>query len=195
MFLPLSIATLALSPTAIGITTFTPNCTASNETVNFVTGTGYRSTLDILWSSLFTIIACTWTVLHLNVPEQRNGRDPGFWGDLKWTLERVRKSVQWMMITIVAPEVTLMNAAGRLETALKLRKKFENLAAMDGVEWTLEHGFYAEMGAFAMKVNLPPQKAQTLENGGNKMVGNGGKHSMPPSRTSKVTPSDPAHSL
>jgi hypothetical protein len=178
MFLHLSIAIISLSRVVVGVTTFTPTCTASNQTVNFVTGPGYRSTLDILWSSLFTIIACSWTVQHLNVPEQRNGRDPGFWGDLKWTLKRVRKSVKWMIVTIIAPEITLGFAAARLNRALAYRKKFKDLAAMDGVEWTLEHAFYANMGGFAIEVNLPSKETQNLETGMNKIVDDKGKPSM-----------------
>jgi len=41
----------------------------------------------MLWSSLFTIIARTWTILHLSVPEQQDGRDPGWKADLKWGLK------------------------------------------------------------------------------------------------------------
>ena len=58
------------------------NCTASNETVNFV----YARGIGVFQTSrggLFSVIACTWTVLHRNVPEQWNGRDPGFWGRLE----------------------------------------------------------------------------------------------------------------
>jgi hypothetical protein len=68
-------------------TTFTPNCTSPDQLVNFVVSPEGRGTLDMLWSSLFTIIACTWTILHLNVPEQQDSRDPGWKGDLKWGLK------------------------------------------------------------------------------------------------------------
>jgi hypothetical protein len=153
-----TIVFLALLPAVLGATMFTPNCTASNGTVNFVYGSGYRSTLDILWSSLFTIVACTWTILHLNVPEQRNGRDPGLWGDLKWTLKRKFQYFKWMLIAIVAPELTLALAADRLGSALDARKKFKHFADIDGIQWTLEHGFYADMGGFAIKVLLPNGK-------------------------------------
>jgi hypothetical protein len=37
---------------------------------------------------LFTGIACTLTVQHLNIPEQPEGCDPGWRGDLKWTLKK-----------------------------------------------------------------------------------------------------------
>jgi hypothetical protein len=159
MLVWLSIAILALAHVVVGITTSMPNCTASNETVNFVYSLGYRSTLDILWSSLFTVIAWTWTALHLNVPEQRNERYQGFEGDLKWTLKRVRKSVKWMIVTTVAPEWTLGLAAWRLDDAIYSRKIFKHLATIDGVEWTLIHEFYAGVGGFAIKIILSPEGA------------------------------------
>lgn len=53
-------------------TSFQPTCTIPNSTVNFVASPGMRGSLDILWSCLFTILACTWSIQHLNVPEQRD---------------------------------------------------------------------------------------------------------------------------
>jgi hypothetical protein len=43
--------------------------------------------MDILLGCLFAIIACTWSVQHLNMPEQREGWDLGWLGDIKcaWT--------------------------------------------------------------------------------------------------------------
>lgn len=60
-----------------------------------------------------------------------------------------------MLITIIAPEMTLAVSGSRLESALDSRKKFKRLAALDGIEWTLEHGFFADMGGFGIKVRLP----------------------------------------
>jgi hypothetical protein len=182
MLLQLSIAILALFPVTINASTFTPSCTTPNESVNFVMGTGFRSTLDILWSCLFTIFACTWTIQHLNVPKQRNGRDPSFLGDLKWTVKRVCKSVKWMLVTIIAPEWIVGTATASLMGALESKRKFKELAVIDGVDWTLEHGFYSNMGAFAIEVKLPKQEttpSQTEKDG----VGNFGQKSatMPPS--------------
>jgi hypothetical protein len=53
-------------------TRFDTTCTLPTVLVNFVSSPDSRGTLDILCSCLFTIIACTWTIQHLNIPEQRN---------------------------------------------------------------------------------------------------------------------------
>src|SRR5450432_3954307 len=97
-------------------TVFNPICsTPSPENpANFVGSPDSRGTLDILWSSLFTIFACTWTIQHLNVPEQREGHDRGRKGDLKWTLKGVYTSVKWMLLTMVAPEFVIGKACADL---------------------------------------------------------------------------------
>lgn len=56
----------------------------TSHSVHYVTSASRRGTLDILWSSLFTVISCTWTVQHLNIPVQHDGRDPGILGDIKY---------------------------------------------------------------------------------------------------------------
>ena len=81
-----------------------------NSTINFVSGPDTRGTLDILWSCLFTIIACTWTIQHLNIPEQRWDRDPGWKGDLEWQLKGTWTSLKWMVVTMVAPEILIETA-------------------------------------------------------------------------------------
>jgi hypothetical protein len=69
-------------------TTFArPNCTIPAEGLHSLVSAPYvRGTLDILWSCLATIIACTYTVLHLNIPKQRDDkdRDQGWKRDMKW---------------------------------------------------------------------------------------------------------------
>lgn len=146
---------------AHAITTFTPECTRpNNSSVNFVSSPNTRGTLDILWSSLFTIIACTWTVLHLNIPEQRNGRDQNLNGpwhrkirtELKWTLKGLWPSFKWMSITIVAPECTLAVSLGQLIYSRALRKRIFNEFGRDvWCRWTLTHVLYASMGGFAVR--------------------------------------------
>src|SRR5580704_12200330 len=98
---------LFLVASAEAYTKFDPTCSLPDKTVNFVSSADSRGTLDILWSSLFTIIACTWTIQHLNVPEQRNGRNPGWVGSLKWRLSRFLQSTKWMIITMIAPELIM----------------------------------------------------------------------------------------
>src|SRR6202012_4412450 len=96
-----------LVASAEAYTKFESTCAIPTTHVNFVSAPNSRGTLEILWSSLFIILACTWTVQHLNVPEQRNDRNPGRVGNLKWNLKQFFQSVKWTLVTIIAPEVVL----------------------------------------------------------------------------------------
>jgi hypothetical protein len=60
---------------AQGFSSFDTNCTIPDRTYNYVQGPNTRGSLQIVWSCLATLIACTYTVLHPNLPEQRGGRD------------------------------------------------------------------------------------------------------------------------
>lgn len=141
-------------------TTFGPTCTLpSDRTVNFVSSPNTRGTLDILWGCLFTLLACTWTIQHLNVPAQRKcthkkGRKHSLWCDLKWTARAFRSNIKWMILTIMAPELILGKAIGDFMVAWQMREKMKSLAEEDGTEWTLAHGFFANMGGFT-GIELP----------------------------------------
>ncbi|KUJ09106.1 uncharacterized protein LY89DRAFT_711343 [Mollisia scopiformis] len=148
----LSLIILQLS-VATAYTTFETNCSHPQISVNFVSSVNARGTLDILWSCLFTILACTWTVLHLNVPEQREERDPGWLGDIKWAMKRAWTNAEWMMITVLAPEVLLGKYCGDLQAAIALTKDMKELAEKDKVPWTLTHSFLANMGGFAIRAH------------------------------------------
>lgn len=145
---------LALAVTADAYIVFDTSCTTpngtANGTANFVRSPDSRGTLDILWSCLFTIIACTWTVQHLNVPEQRNGRDPGWKGDIKWKLKRLWTGLKWMLATMIAPELCLAKTAGDLRSGMKGLPNLREFARRDGVDWTLTHSLFADMGGFVI---------------------------------------------
>ncbi|KFZ19144.1 hypothetical protein V502_03814 [Pseudogymnoascus sp. VKM F-4520 (FW-2644)] len=141
----------AYSQVAQAYTTFEPECTNPKETVNFVASPPTRGTLDILWSSLFTIFACTWSVLHLNVPEQRDDRDPGRWGDLKWGMKAIWLKTKWMLTTVIAPEFLLLYAVSRLNNARRYHPRLKFYADADRVPWTLAHTTLANMGGFVVR--------------------------------------------
>ncbi|KAH8588293.1 hypothetical protein B0O99DRAFT_600880 [Bisporella sp. PMI_857] len=142
---------LSLVATTQAYTTFDTTCTVPSAPSNFVSSPDSRGTLDILWSCLFTIIAYTWTVQHLNIPEQREGSDPGFWGDIKWMLKRAWTGTKWMLATILAPELLLAKAWGDLGDAKYDLGKLKGLASQDGVPWTLTHCLFANMGGFVIR--------------------------------------------
>ena len=137
-------------------TLFQTSCSTPPLTtqVNFVSSPDSRGTLDILWSSLFTIVACTWTVQHLNVPEQRNGRDPGWVGSLRWKLKGFLTSAKWMLITVIAPEVVITTASSDLFEAKSLGRKLQRFALEDNVPWTLSHTYFANMGGFVIQSDV-----------------------------------------
>jgi hypothetical protein len=152
-------------------TVFETTCKTPTTNVNFVSSPGSRGTLDILWSSLFTIFACTWTIQHLNVPEQREGRDRGWKGDLKWMLKGVYTSVKWMLFTMIAPEFVIGKACGDLMQAKEDLQELLKFAEDDHVPWTLAHTYYANMGGFVVRsrvgenILLGPHVGDATRNG------------------------------
>jgi hypothetical protein len=142
-------------------TTFETNCSIPTNSTNFVSSNGTRGTMDILWSCLFTIITCTWTVQHLNVPEQREDRNPGKWGTIWWAIKGGWTSAKWMLVTVLAPEILLAKNVGDL-TAVKLDlEELQDWAAQDGVPWTRTHSLFANMGGFVIRRSAPERAATT----------------------------------
>lgn len=145
-----------LSEGVYAYTRFNTTCTVPKTFVNYVSSPDSRGTLDILWSCLFTILACTWTIQHLNIPEQRDRsreRKDGVywvWYDFKWWVKGFWTNLKWMVFTIVAPEIILGKAIGDLYAAWDLKKEMKKVD--HEVEWGLSHGFFAFMGGFRVVV-------------------------------------------
>ena len=148
--------------------TFRTTCTVPNTTTHYVSSPDTRGTLDILWSSLFTIIACTLTVQHLNVPEQREERDPGWRGDLKWRLKDTWKSLKWMLITILAPELLIAISWHDLIIAWRTHGKLRQFAEEDEVPWTMTHTLLANMGGFVIRSQQDKRTESRLKGGDSK---------------------------
>src|SRR5438876_9998921 len=98
---------------------------ASLNQIYFVSSPNTRGTLDILWSCFFTIIACTWTIQHLNIPEQFNPHETGRTGYLKWTIKNMWRNVKWMLATMIAPEYILGKALADLEAAVTSKREMK----------------------------------------------------------------------
>jgi hypothetical protein len=89
-----------------------------------------RGTLALVYGCIVTIFACTWTVLHLNVPCHKNG-------SVKVGLRKAK----WMAITILFPEFISSKAICDLRLALsdlrdfdaQLRDKYN-----DNLRWTIK---------------------------------------------------------
>lgn len=78
------------------------------EPIGWQNGPATRGALAIIWSYLSTVIICTWTILHLNVPSLGHG----FW-------KRTFRKIKWMTITLFFPEFILAQAVVELKVALE----------------------------------------------------------------------------
>lgn len=104
----------------------------------WVQGPDYRGTIDIIWSSFLTIFLCTWTAVCLNVPHPDDKKPQVFF-----------RKVKWMLWAIVGPEIVLAVAIGQYASARRSVRRFKNLGLRQ--EWTLRHGFFADMGGIMLE--------------------------------------------
>lgn len=72
--------------------------------------------MDIIQSCLFTILICTWSVQHLNVPPPRDGR-----------VEILKRKIWWMTVTVLFPEFILAHAIMERDMAFKSMRHLKGL--------------------------------------------------------------------
>ena len=111
--------------------------TPSVKRDGWVSSPNGRGTFDIIWSSLVTIFLCTWTSLHLNVPSLKE----------KYWQRRLRK-FRWMIQAIIGPEFIVAFATGQKAEARRSVQMWKDIGRGD---WTMRHGFYANMGGFILQ--------------------------------------------
>ena len=169
----LLILVIATSVSAAEI--FHPNCTVPVTPVNLVTSPEVRGTFDILWSSLFTLLVCTWNIQHLTVPTQKPRGTKSCWegwkdicrgkgcktfgAALNWNFKRVRRRVKWMACSLILPELLVGLEFQNLMMASKSVEEMREYSQKDGVKWTLTHAFFANMGGFVVRA-----KSESSEN-------------------------------
>ena len=108
---------------------------SSSKHREFTWITGDRSTWEILRSCLITLLACTWTVLHLNIPAPE---------EHEWAL--IKRKFKWMAITVISPEITCSMALRQWVESRTTLKEMKQL----GLDWSRVHGFYAGMGGYVL---------------------------------------------
>ncbi|RDW60206.1 hypothetical protein BP5796_11812 [Coleophoma crateriformis] len=142
---------------------FTVECTLPPQTTNFITAPNARGTLEILESGFLCVLVCIWTVQHLNVPQQRDGRSRGLSGKWYWQLKLLRTRLKWMLVTLILPEFLVGKALSDFMGARESMKRVRELRDVEGkpladeeVEgWTKVHAFYGDMGGFVLRTNRP----------------------------------------
>ena len=129
---------------------YKPQCSIPPHINGFLSSPDIRSTMDIVWTCAATLLLCTWSILHLNIPIEVTSN-----GSASQTLRRnlylTARKLWWMFITFMAPEIILGKALSDLVSARRTTKEMAEYVREDGVEWTLTHTFLANMGGFAIE--------------------------------------------
>jgi hypothetical protein len=128
---------------------FTPTCSLPPENTKFTSVPNVRGTLDIVWACFTILLLCTWSVQHLNIQPQIKPRAVGQY--VRWTVALVKRKAKWMLLTLVAPEILIGLALSQFVAARHGRDMMQEFASEDGVEWTLEHSHFADMGGFVVQ--------------------------------------------
>ena len=116
-----------------------------------------RGTWSILWSCLATIFICTWSALHLHVPDEHG----------RWYL--IFRKIGWMLVAATAPEIVLYNSANNFFDARDLLKHLRNRGFR---KWTLTHTQFAYSKGFWTRTpqgevsKCKPDRLRTLIEGG-----------------------------
>ncbi|KAI1261617.1 hypothetical protein F5Y18DRAFT_195536 [Xylariaceae sp. FL1019] len=95
-----------------------------------------RGTLDIVWSCLLALNLCLYTMLHLNVPAPSDKFLTICWRKLRWAC-----------LGLLAPELPMLFACGQWASAVRSVHRMHDLGYP---QWSLEHGFFADMGGFVV---------------------------------------------
>jgi hypothetical protein len=139
---------------ARGYSVFELTCSKPPVDVIYVSSPNLRGTLDILWSSLFTIFTCIWTLQHLNVPEQRHGYSVDHNNikqafrlkeNMRWQSKRFPRAANAFILISLAPEIIIGVAYNVRLQAREDHPIFLRFADQDRVRWSLTHIYYANM--------------------------------------------------
>ncbi|KZT25921.1 hypothetical protein NEOLEDRAFT_1199558 [Neolentinus lepideus HHB14362 ss-1] len=92
-----------------------------------------RTLWSIVWSCLATIFACTWVVIHPNIPPLHES----------WFGRHGRRIVT-TIVAIIAPELVICWAAKQYLASMRLAQKYKDFG------WTQTHAFFLIMGGFVI---------------------------------------------
>ncbi|KAB5550018.1 hypothetical protein GE09DRAFT_1241929 [Coniochaeta sp. 2T2.1] len=97
-----------------------------------------RGSIDIIWACVVTIVLCCWVSTHPNVPGVNDKRH-----------HRFVDKFNLACIGLLGPDFLVVFAMGQFANARRSVKLFaEHPGLGKGREWTLAHGFFADMGGF-----------------------------------------------
>ena len=138
IFLALSVCGSEAVPLPNTIPSILPR---SNSSITIVTqgwtpsGVG-RGTIDIVWTCLITIFLCSWSLICLQVPSEKDTPPSVLW----------RRA--WLTCLCgLGPEFMFQLALGQWISARQSVKDFHEAGFP---KWTIKHAFYADSGGFKL---------------------------------------------
>jgi hypothetical protein len=128
---------------------FTPICSLPPENTRFTSTPNVRGTLDIVWVCFSILLLCTWSVQHLNIQPQVKPHSVRQY--IRLSVFQVKRRSKWMLLTLMAPEILIGLALSQFVAARHGKGTMQEFAREDGVEWTMEHSHFADMGGFVIR--------------------------------------------
>ncbi|KAF4337599.1 hypothetical protein FBEOM_8527 [Fusarium beomiforme] len=110
--------------------------TNETEFVGWTPSPDGRGTYDIIFTCLVTTFLCCWTSVYPNIPAD---------GENVWT--SLRDKLGLACLGLLGPEFIIVLAIGQKSSARRSVAKFNRAGH---TEWTITHGFFADMGGFVL---------------------------------------------
>ncbi|KAJ9602090.1 hypothetical protein H2200_013450 [Cladophialophora chaetospira] len=110
-----------------------------------------RGTMDIIWTCVFTILVCVWTVVHMNVPAPPN---------TDTTVKLWLRRLKWVGNCCMVPEIVLLLAAGQWSFARVCWREMRQILAEQDEEYKVESG---ELQPKAVSCSTPSLTHPALE--------------------------------
>jgi len=101
-----------------------------------------RGTIDIVCTCFFAIFSCTWSIIHINLPEPNEN---------SWSV-LIRK-LRWSLWAVYAPELVTALAAAQWQGA---RRSQDAMPCVGVQHWDTVHGFFANAGGFILHTEDAP---------------------------------------
>lgn len=132
----LAVLFVAVIPMSVSAISTTSHSDGEGQIYGWVKESNSRGTMGIIWNSFSTVFLCTWTVLCLNSPAEDDSFSIRMW-----------RKFRWMILALTGPEFLPCFAIGQHAAAKRSVASFQKLGF---TSWTMEHGFFAEMGGFVL---------------------------------------------
>ncbi|KAF4499804.1 hypothetical protein FAGAP_4008 [Fusarium agapanthi] len=122
----------------------------SKYTPPWVGSPNIRGTFDILESCIFTLIACVFTALHLDIIPNST-----------WQ-RRLLEKIKWVLLTIMVPEISMLAASNQIFCAWSLKSKLRKIQKQqklslsspdDYFKINLKYAYFIVMGGVRFDVN------------------------------------------